>query len=74
MEELMQVTYTEQDMDRWIKICMRLIEKFRGQLQAEYGSDIYSAIKMFDKLYEEQNAEMPLMWYEYCAAGFEEHL
>lgn len=68
------MTYTEQDMDRWIKICMRLIEKFRGQLQEEYGSDIYSVIKMFDKLYEEQNAEMPLMWYEYCATGIEKPL
>ena len=55
------MTYTEQDMDRWVKICMRLIEKFRGKLQEEYGSDIFSAIKMFDKLYEEQNAKMPLM-------------
>jgi hypothetical protein len=50
---------------------MRLIEKFRGKLQEEYGSDIFSAIKMFDKLYEEQNAKMPLMWYKYCPAWFE---
>lgn len=65
------MTYTEQDMDRWVKICLRLIEKFRGKLQEEYGSDIFSAIKMFDKLYEEQNAKMPLMWYKYCPAWFE---
>lgn len=57
--------YSEEDMDYYIKINLALIEKFRNQLNAEYGSDVWSITQMFRKLYEEQNKKTPKKWYEY---------
>lgn len=59
-------TYTLEEMDRQVKINMRLIAKFKDQLWAEYGESISDIVKMFDTLYEEQQEVMPLPWYEYC--------
>ena len=57
--------YTAEEMDRVIKINMRLLEKFREPLLKEYGASVSDAIKMMDVLYQEQNSKMPAMWYEY---------
>lgn len=57
--------YTVEEMDRVIKINMRLIEKFREPLLEEYGSSVSDVLKMMDTLYQEQNSKMPAMWYEY---------
>lgn len=59
-------TFSTDEIDRLIKINMRLITKFKPQLLEEYGDTIEDIIKMFDALYEEQQKETPLMWYEYC--------
>lgn len=57
--------YTVEEMDRVIKINMRLLEKFREPLLEEYGPSFSDALKMMDILYQEQNRKMPGMWYEY---------
>lgn len=57
--------YTAEEMDRAIKINIRLLEKFREPLLEEYGSTVSDALKMMDTLYQEQNSKMPAMWYEY---------
>lgn len=57
--------YSEADMDYFVKIGLALVEKFRDQLNAEYGSDMWSNMRMFKKLYDEQNKKMPEMWYKY---------
>lgn len=57
--------YTAEEMDRAIKINIRLIEKFREPLLEEYGSTVADALEMMDMLYQEQNSKMPAMWYEY---------
>lgn len=59
-------TYTLEEMDKQVKINMRLLEKFKAQLWAEYGDTAEDIIKMLDTLYEEQQKIMPLPWYEYC--------
>lgn len=59
-------TYTLEEMDKQVKINMRLLEKFKAQLWAEYGYTVENIMKMFDTLYEEQQEVMPLPWYEYC--------
>lgn len=46
--------YTEKEMDRLMKINLRLIEKFRAQLLEEYGTNINDVMNMFDILYREQ--------------------
>lgn len=61
--------YTAKDLDYFYKISLRLIDKFRDQLNEEYGTKIEDAIKMFDTLYKEQNDKMPLLWYEYCCCN-----
>lgn len=61
--------YTAKEMDRVIKINMRLLEKFREPLLEEYGSTVSDVLKMMDMLYQEQNSKMPAMWYEYGFGG-----
>ena len=61
-----KITYSADEMDRLMKINMRLITKFKPQLHKEYGDTIEDIVKMFDTLYAEQQKETPLMWYEYC--------
>ena len=63
----MEKTYTLEEMDRQVKINIRLLSKFSDQLRAEYGNGVADILKMFDVLYEEQQKVMPLPWYEYCA-------
>lgn len=58
--------YTLDEMDRQIKINMRLVTKFGDQLRVEYGENVRDMLKMLDTLYEEQQKVMPLPWYEYC--------
>lgn len=57
--------YSEKEMDYFVKINLALIEKFKDQLNAEYGTSFMEVNDMFQKLYEEQNKKMPGMWYEY---------
>lgn len=54
--------YADKDMDRFVKIILRLLDKFKPQLLEEYGSN---ASNILDILYQEQCEKMPLMWYEY---------
>lgn len=56
--------YSVDDMDYCMKINLRLINKFKDQLNEEYGSDMISIMKMMKTLYEEQNKETPMRWYE----------
>lgn len=58
-------SYSETDIDYFIKINLALIEKFRDQLNVEYGSDIWDITQMLKKLYDEQNEKTPDMWYKY---------
>lgn len=58
--------YSEKDMDYYVKINMRLLEKFRPHLVEEYGNDWTDIFKMFNTLYIEQNNITPEKWYEYC--------
>lgn len=51
-------TYTLEEMDKQVKINMRLLEKFKTQLWAEYGYTVENIMKMFDTLYEEQQEVM----------------
>ncbi len=61
-----KITYSADEMDRLMKINMRLITKFKAHLHKEYGDTIEDIVKMFDTLYAERQKETPLMWYEYC--------
>ena len=61
-----KITYSAGEIDRIMKINMRLIAKFKIHLHKEYGDAIEDIAKMFDTLYAEQQKETPLMWYEYC--------
>lgn len=61
-----KASYSADEIDRFMKINMRLIAKFKTQLHKEYGDTIEDIVKMFDTLYAEQQKETPLMWYEYC--------
>ena len=61
-----KITYSADEIDRIMKINMRLIAKFKTHLHKEYGDAIEDIAKMFDTLYAEQQKETPLMWYEYC--------
>ena len=61
-----KASYSADEIDWFMKINMRLIEKFKTQLHKEYGDTIEDIVKMFDTLYEEQKKEMPLPWYKYC--------
>lgn len=61
-----KASYSADEIDRLMKINMRLIAKFNPQLHKEYGDTIEDIVKMFDTLYAEQQKETPLMWYEYC--------
>lgn len=54
--------YTEKEVDKVIKVTLRIIDKFKSQLLEEYGSNVPN---MLDILYQEQCEKMPLMWYEY---------
>lgn len=63
---MIEKTYTLEEMDKQVKINMRLLAKFKDQLFAEYGDNVEDVVKMFDTLYEEQQKVMPLPWYEYC--------
>lgn len=55
--------YTTEQMDKMMKVVLRLIDKFKPQLNEEY-KDVPNII---DALYKEQCEIMPLPWYEYCA-------
>lgn len=61
-----KITYSADEIDRLMKINMRLIAKFKPQLHKEYGDTIEDIVKMFDTLYAEQQKETPRPWYEYC--------
>lgn len=50
--------YSEQDINDFVKINLALIEKFKDQLNAEYGTSFMEISDMFQKLYEEQNEKM----------------
>lgn len=63
---LSRIAYPTDEIDRLIKINMRLIAKLKPQLHKEYGDTIEDIIKMFDTLYAEQQKETPRPWYEYC--------
>lgn len=57
--------YSEEDIDYYIKIILRLTTKFNKELLEEYGASEY-VFTMLDILYKEQNEIMPYKWYNYC--------
>lgn len=57
--------YSEEDIDYYIKIILRLTAKFNKELLEEYGASEY-VFSMLDTLYKEQNEIMPYKWYNYC--------
>lgn len=57
--------YSEEDIDYYIKIILRLTTKFNKKLLKGYGASEY-VFTMLDTLYKEQNKIMPDKWYNYC--------
>lgn len=57
--------YSEEDIDYYIKIILRLTTKFNKELLKGYGASEY-VFTMLDTLYKEQNKIMPDKWYNYC--------
>lgn len=60
-----EYVYTTEEVDRDIKVNLRLLDKFKEQLYAEYGDSIHDFLEMYETLYQEQMKEMPLPWYKY---------
>lgn len=57
--------YSERDMDYQIKINLALIQRFRHQLNEEFGTELIDTYNMFDVLYKEISKDMPDLWYNY---------
>lgn len=65
--------YSERDIDFYVKINLRLINKFKKELQTEYNIvDMLDAMEMFNMLYKEQNELTPKLWYNYSFGRKEE--
>lgn len=60
-----EYVYSAHEVDRHIKVNLRLINKFKEQLYDEYGKELSDIWKMYETLYQEQIKEMPLLWYQY---------
>lgn len=63
--------YTARDLDFFVKINHALINKFRKQLNDEYGTTMDDVTAMFHELYEEEYHRDPRLWYEQ-GMGFNE--
>lgn len=58
--------YSEDYVDYFLKINYALTERFKKQLNDEFGTEIEDVIEMFKILYEEGNKLRPKKWYEYA--------
>lgn len=67
-EAPLELYYPAAEMDKHIKVNIRLINKFREFLYAEHGKGFSDIWNMYETLYKEQMQEMPLPWYEYVCA------
>lgn len=57
--------YSEDYIDYFLKINYALTERFKKQLNDEFGTEIEDVIEMFKILYEEGARLHPKKWYEY---------
>lgn len=76
----------DKQIDKFYKISIWILRKYGKEMFDEYGISLDNANNslenqtrqminvdlLFDKIYEEMQQEMPLMWYEYCLCGSEE--
>lgn len=64
----------DQQFDKIVRINYYLLEKYGNDLWKDFGmkktgdkiTDMWSAMKIFDIIYEQEKKKYPFMWYEYC--------